>query len=138
MYVSVVGILSMSFTNKLSYKYSNGLYVSHPIKNEKINVLALYSILELVQEVLVNLHTTLLSHLIYYMTHHHFILGGKLTNTYLTTIEDAFTMMESGPFARCLDSGANLVSDSPDTWRGRCLRGGSLREYQKDSDPRAI
>src|SRR4051812_11249922 len=91
LYVSVVGKLSMSSTNKLSYKYSNGLYVSHSIKSKKVNVLALYFTLELVQEVLVNLHTTLLSHLIYCMTHHHFILGGKFTNTYLTTIEDALS-----------------------------------------------
>ena len=52
-------------------------------------MIALYSTLELVQEVLVNLHTTMLSHLIYYMPHHLYVLGGKFTNNYLTTIEDA-------------------------------------------------
>ena len=38
---------------------------------------------------LVNLHTTLLSLHIYYMPHHHFVLGGKFTNTYLTAVGDA-------------------------------------------------
>jgi hypothetical protein len=77
----------MSSTNKLSYKYSNGLYVSHPMKGEKINVVVLYSTLELVQEMLINLHITLLSHLIYYMTHHHYIRGGKLPTPILQLLE---------------------------------------------------
>ena len=83
--------MSMSSTNKLSYNYSNGLYVSYPIDGEKINVIALYFTLELVQRLLVNLHTTLLSLHIYYMPHHHYVLGGKFTNTYLTTVGDALT-----------------------------------------------
>ena len=89
MYVSLVGKMSMSSTNKLSYNYSNRLYLSYPIDGEKINVIALYFTLELVQRLLVNLHTTLLSLHIYYMPHHHYVLGGKFTNTYLTTIGDA-------------------------------------------------
>ena len=79
----------MSSTNKLSYNYSNRLYLSYPIDGEKINVIALYFTVELVQMLLVNLHITLLSLHIYYMPHHHYVLGGKLTNTYLTTLGDA-------------------------------------------------
>ena len=45
--------MSMSSTNKLSYNYSNGLYVSYPIDGEKINVIALYFTLEFVQRLLV-------------------------------------------------------------------------------------
>ena len=64
------------------------MYLSYPIAGEKINVIALYSTLELVQRLLVNLHTTLLSLYIYYMPHHHYVLGGKFTNNYLTTVGD--------------------------------------------------
>ena len=88
LYVSLVGKMSMSSTNMLSYNYSNRSYVSYPIDGEKINVIALYFTLELVQRLLVNLHTNLLSLHIYYMTHHHYVLGGKFINTYLTTVGD--------------------------------------------------
>ena len=91
LYVSLVGKISMSSTNKLSYNYSNRLYLSYPIDNEKINVIALYFTLEFVQRLLVILHTTLLSLHIYYLPHHHYVLGGKLTNTYLMTVGDALT-----------------------------------------------
>ena len=101
MYVSFVGKMFMSSTNKLSYNYFNGLYVSYLIDGETINVIALYFTLELVQRLLVNLHTTLLSLLIYYMSHHHYVLGDKLTNTYLTTVGDALTGKTSLQHNKC-------------------------------------
>ena len=70
MYVSPVGKLSMSSANKLSYNYSNRLYLSYPIDDENVNVIALYFTLKLVPRLLVILHTTLLSLHIYYMPHH--------------------------------------------------------------------
>ena len=41
LYVSLVGRMSMSSTNKLSYNYSNELYLRYPIDDKKINVIAL-------------------------------------------------------------------------------------------------
>jgi hypothetical protein len=89
LYVNLVGKMSMSSTNKLSYNYSNRLYLCYPIDDEKINVIVLHFTLKLVQRLLVILHTTLLSLHIYYMPHHHYVLGGKFTNTYLTAVGDA-------------------------------------------------
>lgn len=89
LYVSLIGKMSMSSTNKLSYNYSNRLYLSYPIDDENVNVIALYFTLELVPRLLVILHTTLLSLHIYYMPHHYYVLGGKFTNTYLTIVGDA-------------------------------------------------
>jgi hypothetical protein len=51
LYVSLVGKMSMSSTNKLSYNYSNGLYLSYSIDGGEINVIALYFILELCAKV---------------------------------------------------------------------------------------
>ena len=50
---------------------------------------------------LVNLHTTLLSlslH-IYYMPHHHYVLGGKFTNIYLTIVGDALSNKNLSTYA---------------------------------------
>ena len=99
LYVSLVGKMSMSSTNKLSYNYSNRLYLSYPIDGEKINVIALYFTVELVQMLLVNLPTTFLSLHIYYMPHHHYVLGGKFTNIYLTIVGDALSNKKLSTYA---------------------------------------
>jgi len=47
----------------------------------------------------VNLHTTLLSLHIYYMPHHHYVLGGKFTNIYLTIVGDALSNKKLSTYA---------------------------------------
>ena len=81
----------MSSTNTLTYNNSNGLYLVCPIGCEIINEVLSHSTLDLVQEVLVHVHTTFLSSLIYCMTHHHKSYVAKSTSNYLTTIGDALT-----------------------------------------------
>ena len=75
------------------------MYLRYSIDGEKINVIALYFTLELVQRLLVILHTTLLSLHIYYMPHHHYVLGGKFTNTYLTAVGDALRGQDKHPLS---------------------------------------
>ena len=53
-----------------------------------------HSTLELVQGMLVHVHTTFLSFLIYYMTHHQQSYVAKSTNNYLTAIGDALTQVQ--------------------------------------------
>ena len=89
----------MSSANKLSYNYSNRLYLSYPIDDENVNVIALYFTLKLVPRLLVILHTTLLSLHIYYMPHHHYVLGGKFTNIYLTIVGDALSNKKLSTYA---------------------------------------
>jgi hypothetical protein len=64
------------------------LYLVCPIGYEIINKMLSHSILKLVQGVLVHVHTTLLSFLIYCMTHHQKSYVANSTNNYLATIED--------------------------------------------------
>ena len=89
MYVSLLVKYAMSSTNTLTYNNSNGLYLVCQIGCEIINKVLSHSTLELVQGVLVHVHTTLLSSLIYCMTHHQKSYVAKSTNNYLTTIGDA-------------------------------------------------
>ena len=91
LYVSLLVKYVMSSTNTLTYNNSNGLYLVCPIGYEIINGVLSHSTLELVQDVLVHVHTTFLSSLIYCMTHHHKSYVAKSTNNYLTTIGDALT-----------------------------------------------
>ena len=74
----------------LTYNNSNGLYLVCPIV---INKVFSHSTLELVQGVLVHVHTTFLSFFIYCMTHHQKSYVAKSTNSYLTTIRDALTSL---------------------------------------------
>ena len=91
LYVSLLVKYAMSSTNTLTYNNSNGLYLVCPIGCEIINKVLSHSTLELVQGVLVHVHTTFLSSLIYCMTHHQKSYVAKSTNNYLTTIEDALS-----------------------------------------------
>ena len=93
LYVSLLVKYAMSSTNTLTYNNSNGLYLVCPIGCEIINKVLSHSTLELVQGVLVHVHTTFLSSLIYCMTHHQKSYVAKSTNNYLTTIEDALNAL---------------------------------------------
>ena len=95
LYVSLLVKYAMSSTNTLTYNNSNGLYLVCPIGCEIINKVLSHSTLELVQGVLVHVHTTFLSFLIYCMTHHQKSYVAKSTNNYLTTIGDALTYIGS-------------------------------------------
>ena len=70
-----------------------------------------HSTLELVQGVLVHVHTTFLSSLIYYMTHHQKSYVTKSTNNYLTTSGDALTGDLSHHF-RLSNLGESVDSDT--------------------------
>ena len=95
LYVSLLVKYDMSSTNTLTNNNSNGQYLVCPVGREIINKVLSHSTLELVQGVLVHVHTTLLSSLIYCMTHHQKSYVAKSTNNYLTTIGDALTYIGS-------------------------------------------